>query len=104
MLGDHISQAGSSVTADGLRFDFTHFEAVSKEDIASIKKPSRNEAVDEFIDVDTKTMSVDEAKETGATALFGEKYGYMVKPFLKVTSAASFAAVLTLRIQDRWAL
>ncbi len=89
VLGDHISQAGSSVTADGLRFDFTHFEAVSKEDIAKIEAVA-NEAVDEFIDVDTKTMSVDEAKKTGATALFGEKYGDTVR----VVSVGDFSSEL----------
>lgn len=78
VLGDHVSQAGSSVTADGLRFDFTHFEAVSKEDIAKIEAIA-NEAVTEFMDVDTQVMSVEDAKKTGATALFGEKYGDSVR-------------------------
>jgi alanyl-tRNA synthetase len=78
VLGDHVSQAGSSVTADGLRFDFTHFEAVSKEDIAKIESIA-NEAVTDFIDVDTEVMSIEDAKKTGATALFGEKYGDSVR-------------------------
>jgi alanyl-tRNA synthetase len=78
VLGDHVSQAGSSVTADGLRFDFTHFEAVSKEDIAKIESIA-NEAVTDFIDVDTEVMSIENAKKTGATALFGEKYGDSVR-------------------------
>lgn len=78
ILGDHVAQAGSSVSADNLRFDFTHFEAVSKEDIEKIEKLS-NEIISEFIDVDTQILSVEDAKKTGATALFGEKYGDTVR-------------------------
>ncbi|MCI8284821.1 MAG: alanine--tRNA ligase, partial [Firmicutes bacterium] len=78
ILGDHVAQAGSSVSADNLRFDFTHFEAVSKEDIEKIEKLS-NKIISEFIDVDTQILSVEDAKKTGATALFGEKYGDTVR-------------------------
>ncbi len=78
VLGDHVAQAGSSVTPDGLRFDFTHFEAISTEDLARIEGRA-NEIISRFADVDTEVLSIEDAKKTGATALFGEKYGDEVR-------------------------
>ncbi|MCR4600628.1 MAG: alanine--tRNA ligase [Clostridia bacterium] len=78
VLGNHISQAGSYVDASGLRFDYTHFEAVSQEDLRKIEILA-NEKICEFLDVTTEVMSIEDAKKTGATALFGEKYGDEVR-------------------------
>ena len=78
VLGDHVKQAGSSVTRDGLRFDFNHFQAMSKDEIAAVEKEV-NEQICEFTDVNTEVKSIDEAFEEGATALFGEKYGDRVR-------------------------
>lgn len=73
VLGDHISQAGSSVNEDRLRFDFTHFSAMTKEELEKVEKLV-NEEIQKNLSVDTKIMNIDEAKKTGAMALFGEKY------------------------------
>ncbi|MBR5228279.1 MAG: alanine--tRNA ligase, partial [Firmicutes bacterium] len=89
VLGDHVSQAGSSVTADGLRFDFTHFEAISKEDIAKIEALA-NESVVEFSSVWTDELTIDEARKSGAVAQFGEKYGDTVR----VVSVGEFSKEL----------
>ncbi len=78
VLGNHVTQAGSSVTADSLRFDFTHFEAVSPEETAKIEQIA-NEQILKFTDVDTEILSLEDAKKSGATALFGEKYGENVR-------------------------
>ena len=78
VLGSHIEQAGSFVDKDRLRFDFTHFEAVSKEDLARIERMV-NEHILAGDDVLVKEMSIAEAKEAGAMALFGEKYGEIVR-------------------------
>lgn len=78
IIGDHVNQAGSSVSASGLRFDFSHFEAISKEKIKEIESLV-NEKIIEFLSVDTEEMSISEASEKGATALFGEKYGETVR-------------------------
>ncbi len=78
ILGDHVAQAGSSVTADSLRFDFNHFEAVSAEDLQKIEQRT-NEIISRFEDVSTEVLSFEDAKKTGATALFGEKYGDEVR-------------------------
>ena len=78
VLGDHVHQAGSLVEPDRLRFDFTHFSAMTPEELSEVSRVV-NEAVLEGYDVQTKVMSLEEAKQTGAIALFGEKYGDTVR-------------------------
>ncbi|MBO2527131.1 MAG: alanine--tRNA ligase [Clostridiales bacterium] len=78
VLGDHCHQAGSLVEPDHLRFDFTHFSAVSEEEMQKIN----DEVMDMVLcgtDVDTLVLPIEEAKKLGATALFGEKYGATVR-------------------------
>ncbi len=77
-LGDHVEQAGSLVTEESLRFDFTHFEAISKEDLQKVEDIV-NEEILKFTPVDTKVMAIEEAKKLGAMMLFGEKYGNEVR-------------------------
>lgn len=89
VLGDHVAQAGSSVTADGLRFDFTHFEAISPEDLRKIEELS-NRVIAEFDSVTTEVLGIEDAKKSGATALFGEKYGDTVR----VVSVGDFSKEL----------
>ena len=78
VLGDHIEQAGSLVSPDGLRFDFTHFEAISKEDLAKVEDIV-NEEILKFTQVQTHVLPIEEAKKLGAMMLFGEKYGDVVR-------------------------
>ncbi|MBO6039857.1 MAG: alanine--tRNA ligase [Oscillospiraceae bacterium] len=78
VLGDHVHQAGSLVEPDRLRFDFTHFSAMTPEEIASVERMV-NEAVLEGFAVDVKEMPIAEAKSLGAMALVGEKYGDVVR-------------------------
>ncbi len=78
VLGGHIEQAGSFVNKERLRFDFTHFEAIDKETLSLIEKKV-NEKILAAIPVVVKEMTIEEAKKTGATALFGEKYGDVVR-------------------------
>ena len=78
VLGDHANQAGSLVTADRLRFDFTHFEAVTKEELKTIEEKVNN-AIFNAYDVVAETMDINAAKAKGAAALFGEKYGNEVR-------------------------
>ena len=78
VLGDHVHQAGSLVEPDRLRFDFTHYSAVTAEEMAKINAIVQN-AVLEGYDVVTREMSIDEAKKMGAMALFSEKYGDTVR-------------------------
>ena len=78
VLGDHVHQAGSYVDEDHLRFDFTHFSAMTAEEIAKVNELVQ-EAVFTGYGVDIREMSIDEAKASGATALFSEKYGDTVR-------------------------
>ncbi len=73
VLGNHVNQAGSLVMPDRMRFDFSHFEAMSKEEIEKVEKIV-NEKIFEALPVDTKITSLDDAKEMGAIGLFEDKY------------------------------
>ncbi len=78
VLGDHVHQAGSYVDEDHLRFDFTHYSAMTPEEMAKVDVLVQ-EAVLEGYGIDIREMSIDEAKAMGATALFSEKYGDTVR-------------------------
>ncbi|OCL26829.1 alanine--tRNA ligase [Orenia metallireducens] len=77
-LGDHVNQAGSLVTPTRLRFDFSHFEAVKDEELEKIEARVNEQILANLV-VDAKEMPIKEAKEMGAMALFGEKYGEEVR-------------------------
>jgi alanyl-tRNA synthetase len=89
VLGDHVRQAGSFVSAERLRFDFTHFAAIEKGDLAKIEALV-NQKVRENLKINTQTMAVEEAIQMGAMALFGEKYGEKVR----VVMASDFSIEL----------
>ena len=78
VLGSHVEQAGSYVDAGRLRFDFTHFSAMTPEEIKKVEDIV-NEEIQAALPVVTEVMTLDEAKKTGAMALFGEKYGEKVR-------------------------
>ena len=78
IVGTHIEQAGSNVNKDRLRFDFTHFEALTHEQIAQVEALV-NQKILEGLAIETKEMPIDEARKLGAMALFGEKYGNTVR-------------------------
>ena len=78
VLGDHVHQAGSLVEPDHLRFDFTHYSAMTAEEMAKVDTLVQN-AVLEGYEIITREMAIDDAKQMGATALFSEKYGDTVR-------------------------
>ena len=78
VLGDHVHQAGSLVEPDRLRFDFTHFEAISPEELRQVEELV-NDAILEGYPVVTEILPIEEAKKKGAVAMFGEKYGETVR-------------------------
>ena len=89
VLGTHVEQAGSFVDANRLRFDFSHFSAMTKEELDKVEAIV-NAKIEEDMAVVTKEMSVEDAKKSGAMALFGEKYGETVR----VVSMGDFSTEL----------
>lgn len=89
VLGDHVHQAGSLVEADELRFDFTHFSAMSTEEIKKVTDKV-NEQILKAVDVSCNEMKLDEARKMGAQALFGEKY----EEDVRVISISDFSSEL----------
>ena len=77
-LGSHVEQAGQSVTQDGVRFDFTHFAALTRDELAVVECYV-NMQIWQAIPVETEVLPIEEAKARGALALFGEKYGDTVR-------------------------
>ena len=78
VLGDHVHQAGSLVESDRLRFDFTHFEAITPDELNRVEDMV-NDAILEGMDITTEELPIAEAKARGAVATFGEKYGQTVR-------------------------
>lgn len=89
VLGDHVAQAGSMVTPERLRFDFTHFSAITAEQLADIENRVNKQILADG-KVSTQVLDVEEARKTGAMALFGEKYGSHVR----VVSVADYSREL----------
>lgn len=88
-LGGHVEQAGQLVNSEEMRFDFTHFSALSGDELKAIEREV-NEVILKGIPVETREMPIEEAKKLGAMALFGEKYGDVVR----VVSAGDFSVEL----------
>ena len=78
VLGDHVKQSGSHVDKHGLRFDFSHFQAMTNEEIKQVEDIV-NDKIRHFIPVTTKVMDIEDARKEGAMALFDEKYGDKVR-------------------------
>ena len=78
VLGSHVEQAGSYVSADRLRFDFTHFTALTEEEVQAVEEAVNNAIFSSF-DIQAEEMSIEDARKKGAMALFGEKYGDRVR-------------------------
>ncbi|MCD8095522.1 MAG: alanine--tRNA ligase [Ruminococcus sp.] len=78
VLGDHVHQKGQLVDAERVRFDFSHFEAISAEELAKIERLV-NEKIMDCLEVSTRVLPIEEAQKLGAMALFGEKYGETVR-------------------------
>src|SRR5699024_12819739 len=78
VLGEHVNQAGSLVTTERLRFDVTHFETITKEELKVIEDKV-NDIILESLNITCENMSINDAKNKGAMALFGEKYGDEVR-------------------------
>lgn len=78
VLGDHVNQAGSLVTPERLRFDVTHFEAITKDELKLIEEKV-NDAILASLEINSENMNINDAREKGAMALFGEKYGNEVR-------------------------
>ena len=78
VVGQHVEQAGSAVGPSILRFDFSHFEAISPDDLIRIEEIV-NEKIGLFLPVSSEEMPIEEARKTGAVAQFGEKYGNLVR-------------------------
>ncbi|OGV48334.1 MAG: alanine--tRNA ligase [Lentisphaerae bacterium GWF2_44_16] len=80
ILGEHVAQKGSNITADRLRFDFSHHDKMSEEEIAEVEKIV-NEVIGRNLSIECREMTVEEAKNQGAIGLFGDRYGEKVKVF-----------------------
>ncbi|MEE1011935.1 MAG: DHHA1 domain-containing protein, partial [Acutalibacteraceae bacterium] len=89
ILGSHVEQAGQFVNANSMRFDFTHFSALTGEELAAVEGKV-NEIILSALEVSSTEMPIDEAKKLGAMALFGEKYGDIVR----VVKAGDFSTEL----------
>ena len=89
VLGEHVNQAGSYVGPDHLRFDFTHFQAVSRDEIRQIEQLANDEIM-KAVPLNIYETTLDEARASGVTALFGEKYGEKVR----VVEASDFSREL----------
>jgi len=87
-LGEHVAQKGSLVTYDKLRFDFSHLEAMTKEEITTIENRVNSEIRDNS-EITTRLMNIDDAKNSGAMALFGEKYDDEVRVLAMGTGVAA---------------